>query len=101
MCSPRDVIAEFTKLQEAIAQTSGEAGKTIYQEILQRHGVQHAGDFKRSQPARLCAKELFQALQGLSQNSDVLPGIGVVEGVASEAEPGAELAISGGQQNGD
>jgi len=101
MCSPRDVIAEFTKLQEAIAQTAGEAGKTIYQEILQRHGVQHAGDFKRSQPARLCAKELFQALQGLSQNSDVLPGIGVVEGVASEAEPGAELVISGGQQNGD
>jgi hypothetical protein len=101
MCSPRSVIAEFAKLQEAITQAAGAQGESIYQEILQRHGVQRPGEFKRSQPARLCAKELFQAIQNLPQSRDSSPGIGVVEVAATEAKPVVEVAVTGGEQHGD
>ena len=67
MCSPRGVIEEFARLKGAITQTAGAQGETGYWEILRRHGVENSGQFKSSQPARLCAKELFQAIQSFQQ----------------------------------
>jgi hypothetical protein len=67
MCSPRGVIAEFAKLQEAIMQAGGAQGETRYWEILRRHGAETPSHFRSSQPARLCAKELFQAIQTFEQ----------------------------------
>jgi hypothetical protein len=101
MCSPRGVKAEFAKLQEAITQAGGSEGESIYQEILKRHGVQRPGEFKRSQPARLCAKELFQAIQSFPQSCDSSPGIGAVDAAAVEGNPTAELAVTGGLRHGD
>ena len=101
MCSPRGVMEEFAKLQEAITQAGGTQGESTYQEILKRHGVQRPGEFKRSQPARLCAKELFQAIQSFPQSCNASPGIVSVDPAAAGAEPAAELAVSGGQSDGD
>ena len=101
MCSPRGVMQEFTKLHEAIAQAGGAQGEAIYQEILKRHGVEGPNQFRRSQPARLCAKELFQAIQSFPQGCDSLPGIDAVAVAAAAVEPAAELAVSGGQSHGD
>jgi hypothetical protein len=101
MCSPRGVMQEFAKLQEAITQAAGAQGESIYQEILKRHGVERPNQFKRSQPARLCAKELFQAIQSFPQSCDSSPGIGAVDVPAADAEPAAEVAVTGGQNHGD
>jgi len=101
MCSPRGVMQEFAKLQEAITQAGGAQGESMYQEILKRHGVERPNQFKRSQPARLCAKELFQAIQGIPQRCNASPGIGAIDEAAVEAEPAAEVAVSGGQTHGD
>jgi len=101
MCSPRGVMQEFAKLQEAITQAGGAQGESTYQEILKRHGVEGPNQFKRSQPARLCAKELFQAIQNFPQSCDASTGIVAMDPAAAEAEPAAELAVSGGQSNGD
>jgi hypothetical protein len=101
MCSPRGVVAEFAKLKEAITQVGGDEGESLYQGVLSRHGVQRPSDFSRSQPARLCAKELFQAIQSFRRTSDSAPGIGVVEGSAAQADQAAEAAVVGGQQHGD
>ncbi len=101
MCSPRGVMQEFAKLQEAITHVAGAQGEFTYQEILKRHGVQGPSQFKRSQPARLCAKELFQAIQSFPQSCDASLGIEAVDGHAAEAEPAAEVAVSGGQSHVD
>jgi hypothetical protein len=69
--------------------------------MLKRHGVQRASEFKRSQPARLCAKELFQAIQSFPQSRNGSPGTAAVDALAAEAEPAAELAVTGGQSHGD
>jgi len=101
MCSPRGVIEEFAKLQEAITQVGGAQGESTYQEILKRHGVEGPNQFKRSQPARLCAKELFQAIQNFPQSCDASTGIVAMDPAAAEAEPAGELAVTGGQSHGD
>jgi hypothetical protein len=95
MCSPRGVMQEFAKLQETITQAGGAQGESIYQEILKRHGVEGPNQFRRSQPARLCAKELFQAIQSFPQSCDASPGIDAVDVAA------AEVAVTGGQSHGD
>jgi hypothetical protein len=63
--------------------------------------VEGPSQFRRSQPARLCAKELFQAIQSFPQSYDASPGIGVVEVAAAEDKPTAEVAVTGGQSHGD
>jgi hypothetical protein len=98
MCSPRSVIAEFAKLKAAITQAGGAQGESAYQEILTRHGVEGPNQFRRSQPARLCAKELFQVIQSFPQGCNASPGIDVA---AAEVRPGAEVAVTGGQPYGD
>jgi hypothetical protein len=101
MCSPRGVMQEFAKLQEAITQAGGAQGESTYKEILKRHGVEGPNQFKRSQPARLCAKELFQAIQSFPQSCDASLGIVAVDASPGETEPAAEVAVTGGQSHGD
>ena len=102
MCSPRGLIAEFARLKEAITQAGGAQGKSGYQEILGRHGVECPSQFKSSQPARLCAKELFLAIQTFEQASAVAGNVGVAE---SLMVPAAKIdgisEVEGGKQNAD
>ena len=70
MCSPRGVIAEFARLRESLAEAAGTDGESEFQEVLRRHGVERPSDFKSSQPARLCAKELFLAIEHYHQNRE-------------------------------
>ena len=100
MCSPRGVIEEFARLKEAITQAAGAQGETGYREILKRHGVENSSQFKSSQPARLCAKELFQAIQSFQQTSAANGAIGVAEIPAAEVQRSADVQ-GGKQQNGD
>jgi hypothetical protein len=79
MCSPRGVIEEFSRLKMVITQFGGAQGESGYWEILRRHGVENAGQFKSSQPARLCAKELFQAIQNFQQTGSPATGTAVVD----------------------
>jgi DNA polymerase III delta prime subunit len=98
MCTPRSVVTEFAKLKEAITQAGGAEGESAYQEILKRHSVERPSEFKRSQQARFCAKELFQAIERFQEISQA------ANGAAKENAPGpaaaeglAEVAVSGGQ----
>jgi hypothetical protein len=100
MCSPRGVIEEFARLKESITQAGGAQGETGYGEILQRHGVENSSQFKSSQPARLCAKELFQAIQSFQQGPTAKSTIEVVEAPVLEVQRNAEVQ-EGNQQNGD
>ena len=69
MCSPRGVANEFEKLKAAIEQLAGEPGLAEYGSILGQHCVKHPKDFKTSQPARLCAKEVLTLLEQLRANA--------------------------------
>jgi hypothetical protein len=100
MCSPRGVIEEFTRLKEAITQAAGAQGETEYWEILRRHGVENASQFKSSQPARLCAKELFHAIQSLQQSCGANGVVGIADVPPAEVQPSGEVQ-EGKQQNGD
>src|SRR4029077_507887 len=100
MCSPRGVIEEFARLKEAITQAAGAQGETEYWDILRRHGVENSSQFKSSQPARLCAKELFQAIQSLQQSCGANGAIGVGEVPTAEVQPSGEVQEAK-QQNGD
>jgi hypothetical protein len=100
MCSPRGVIEEFARLKEEIKQAAGTEGEFGYSEILKRHGVENASQFKSSQPARLCAKELFQAIQSLQQALAANGAIGVAEVPTAEIQRSDEVQ-EGKQQNGD
>jgi len=90
MCSPRGVIEEFSRLKEAITQSGGAQGESGYWEILRRHGVENAGEFKSSQPARLCAKELFQAIQNFQRTGAQARSTVVIEAPAAEATGAGE-----------
>jgi hypothetical protein len=86
------VIEEFTKLKEAITHAGGAEGHARYRETLRRHGVESPNEFKSSQPARLCAKELHHAIQEFEQpatakscsdTTDTAENIGsIIKGVA-------------------
>jgi hypothetical protein len=101
MCSPRGVIEEFARLKESITQVAGAEGETGYGEILKRHGVENSSQFKSSQPARLCAKELFQAIQNFSQPGAANSAIGVAEAPAAEVKRVGEAEVTEGQQHAD
>jgi AAA domain len=99
MCSPRGVIEEFARLKEAITQAAGAEGETGYGEILGRHGVENSSQFKSSQPARLCAKELFQAIQTFSQTRASAASIEVAEAPVAEVKRVGEAEVTEGQQH--
>jgi hypothetical protein len=98
MCSPRGVIEEFTKLKEAITQAGGGEGQAGYREILRRHGVESPNEFKSSQPARLCAKELYQAIQEFEQLATTKPcgRADTAEEIRSVMKGVAQAAATGG-----
>jgi hypothetical protein len=100
MCSPRGVIEEFARLKEAITQAAGAEGESGYVEILKRHGVENSSQFKSSQPARLCAKELFQAIQNFQQACAANRAMGVTEAPAPEVQRNGEVR-EGVQPSGD
>jgi hypothetical protein len=88
------------RLKEAITQAAGAQGETGYTDILRRHGVENSSQFKSSQPARLCAKELFQAIQSFQQACAANGAIGVAEGPVVEVQRSSEVQ-EGKQQNAD
>ena len=83
MCSPRGVIAEFARLRESLAQAAGTDGESEFQEVLRRHGAERPSDFKSSQPARLCAKELFLAIERHHQNREACVAVAAVPAPAA------------------
>jgi hypothetical protein len=98
MCTPRSVVAEFAKLKEAITQAGGAEGESAYQEILKRHSVERPNEFKRSQHARFCAKELFQAIERFQEISQAANAAAKDNEAGAAATEGlAEGAVSGGQ----
>jgi hypothetical protein len=83
MCSPRGVIAEFARLRESLSEAAGTDGESEFQEVLRGHGVERPSDFKSSQPARLCAKELFLAIERHNENREAC--VAVAAGPAAAA----------------
>ena len=69
MCNPRGVVKEFVGLEAELERLAGSTGVAEYYRILRQHGVDHPKRFKASQPARLCAKELFGLLEELRRNA--------------------------------
>jgi hypothetical protein len=69
MCNPRGVVKEFVGLEAEMERLGGSTGVAEYYRILRQHGVDHPKRFKASQPARLCAKELFGLLEELRRNA--------------------------------
>jgi hypothetical protein len=83
MCSPRGVIAEFARLRESLSEAAGTEGDSEFQDVLSRHGVERPSDFKSSQPARLCAKELFLAIERHNQNREACVAVAAVPAAAA------------------
>jgi hypothetical protein len=69
MCTPRGVVREFEGLEQELERLAGSSGTEEYHRILRGHGVEHPKCFRASQPARLCAKEVFGLLQELRRNA--------------------------------
>jgi len=69
MCSPRGVAKEFGELKVEIEQLAGVPGLAEYARILRQHGVERPKEFKTSQTARLCAKEVYALLEMLRSNA--------------------------------
>jgi hypothetical protein len=69
MCSPRGVAKEFDTLKTEIEQLGGSTGLAEFDSILRRHGVHHPKQFRSSQPARLCAKDVYVLLEQLRSNA--------------------------------
>jgi hypothetical protein len=89
MCSPRGVAKEFGELKVEIEQLAGVPGLAEYARILRQHGVERPKDFKTSQTARLCAKEVFAFLEELRSNArENTEPLGIDE-LASAEQPGA------------
>ena len=69
MCHPRGVAKEFEDLRSEVERLAGSPGLAEYSRILREHGVEHPKRFKSSQPARLCAKDVFSFLEELRANA--------------------------------
>ena len=69
MCSPRGVTHEFEALKASIEALAGSTGVAEYYGILRNHGVSHPRQFRSTQPARLCAKDVYVLLEQLRANA--------------------------------
>jgi hypothetical protein len=69
MCTPRGVNKELDDLKKSIEQLAGSTGVAEYQRILRQHSVGHTNQFKSSEPARMCAKDVFGLLEELRRNA--------------------------------
>ena len=65
MCSPRGVLKELDGLRAAIEELAGSTGTAEFYRILRQHGVERPREFTSTQPARMCAKEVFALLTEL------------------------------------
>jgi hypothetical protein len=63
MCSPRGVAQEFHALKASIEGLAGSTGVAEFAQILRQHGVSHPRQFRSTQPARLCAKDVYVLLE--------------------------------------
>ena len=68
MCSPRGVTKELEELKIAVERLAGSAGAAEYARILRDHGVESPKEFRTTQTARLCAKDVFALLEELREN---------------------------------
>jgi DNA polymerase III delta prime subunit len=69
MCSPRGVAKEFDGLKSIVEDLGGSTGLAEFDRILRKHGVHHAKQFRSSQPARVCAKDLYELVEQLRGNA--------------------------------
>jgi hypothetical protein len=69
MCSPRGVAKELEELKVAVEQLAGSAGVAEYLRIQRQHGVENPKEFRTTQTARLCAKDVFALLEELRANA--------------------------------
>ena len=69
MCTPRGVVKEFESLKAEVERLAGTTGFAEYSRILRQHGVENPKRFKASQPARLCARDVFALLEELRANA--------------------------------
>jgi hypothetical protein len=69
MCSPRGVAQEFDALKASIEGLAGSTGVAQFSQILGQHGVSHPRQFRSTQPARLCAKDVYTLLEQLRSNA--------------------------------
>lgn len=69
MCSPRGVAQELEALKASVEALAGSAGVSEYYRILRQHGVSHPRQFRSTQPARLCAKDVYVLLEQLRANA--------------------------------
>ena len=90
MCSPRGVTNEFDALKASIEALAGSAGVAEYYGILRKHGVSHPRQFRSTQPARLCAKDVYVLLEQLRANAK--ENQSELE-VGPEAEPVGDFGI--------
>jgi hypothetical protein len=93
MCSPRGVAKEFETLKREVESLAGAAGRAEFHRILRENGVNHAQEFKSSQPARMCAKEIYALLLELRANAaeNQAPGpVGDGADPEQDGKPGEE-----------
>lgn len=69
MCHPRGVVKEFEDLKREVERLAGSSGVAEYSRLLRQHGVDSPKRFKASQPARLCARDVFGLLEELRANA--------------------------------
>jgi hypothetical protein len=69
MCSPRGVAHEFDVFKASIEAVAGSAGIAEFYQILRQHGVSHHRQFRSTQPARLCAKDVYALIEQLRSNA--------------------------------
>jgi hypothetical protein len=69
MCSPRGVVKEFEDLKAEVERLAGSTGVAEYARILRQHGVERPRQFRSTQPARLCAKDVYLLLEELRSNA--------------------------------
>ena len=94
MCSPRGVAHEFEVFKASIVVLAGSTGIAEFYQILRQHGVSNPRQFRSTQPARLCAKDVYALLEQLRSNarenlSEVtLPGEGEAVGAETLGQAG-------------
>ncbi len=61
--------AEFEAFKASIEALAGSTGVAEFYQILRQHGVSHPRQFRSTQPARLCAKDVYVLLEQLRSNA--------------------------------
>jgi hypothetical protein len=73
MCRPRQIVAEFEKLEQEVLELGGTTGLAEYNQILREFGVHRPDQFKGSQMARLCARRVFEFVESIRVSTGQSP----------------------------